>query len=190
MERLPLFILWAAVSGLSVCAAADARARLRCWFYSALEYTQAFLLEKNARFPFSFPLSPAVWVDGYFPQDRRRLLLVQLIGFLLPVLSFAAWLVLGLSLALTAAVLPAALQLSCLLVQARSRVTGTDGKRHERFNRFAPLPAAARKRADKEAADTFITPLGRRFFPDRPEPGLSGENTVRDRELTGRLSRF
>ena len=178
MELLPLFILWAALSGLSVCAALSARARLRCWFYSALEYTQAFLL------------SPAMWADGYFPQDRRRLLLIQLAGFCLPVLSLAVWLVFGLPLALTAAVLPAARQLSCLLVQARSRVTGTDGKRHERFNRFAPLPAAARKRADKEAADTFITPLGRRFFPDRPEPGLSGENTVRDRELTGRLSRF
>ena len=80
---LPLKCLTAVFWGLSGAAAIWAARRLRCWFYSALEFTQASLLEKSAR----RPSLPALWLRGYFDRDRIRLIWVFLGGWLLPLIG-------------------------------------------------------------------------------------------------------
>ena len=184
------FCLTAALWALSAMAAHEARRRLRVWFYSALEYTQACLLEKSARFPFRFPLSPALWLGGYFEEDRRRLLWALAGGLFVPALSLVLFL------AASGGAVPAGtaglllLQVLPLAVQLSSRRCGTDRKRHERFNRYAPLSAADRQTAAAEAKKTRINALGQRFFPQKTDHALSGANTVRDEGLIRRLSSF
>ena len=183
---VPLICLAAACWGLSWAAAAWAGRRLRCWFYSALEFTQARLLGKSLR----FPLAPALCLRGYFDADRLRLIWVLSAGFLLPVLSVFVWLVSGETAGTAAAAGLLAAQGIPFAVQSASRVRGTDGKRHERFNRYAPLSAAERAKAAREARQTRLTGLGRRFFPEKTDAVLSGANTVRDEAFHAYLARF
>lgn len=178
--------LWA----LSVLSARCARVRLRVWFYSALEYTQAFLLEKSARFPFPSPLSPALWLGGYFERDRRRLLWTHLGGLAVPGLSIFLMVVSGGRMALAGTAGLLLLQVVPLALQLFSRPRGTDGKRHERFNRYAPLSAQDRRAAAQEARKTRITALGRWVFPGNTAQIPSGANTVRDEELIKKLSAY
>lgn len=174
----------------SAAAAEAARRRLRCWFYSALEYTQARLLEKSVRFPFSFPLSPALFLRGYFGEDRARLVWTLWGGCLTPALSLAAALAAGLTALPYAAAGLLILQLIPFAIQLASRAPGTDGKRHERFNRYAPLSAADRQAAARQMKKTVLSALGRRFFPSGAKDLPAGANTLRDERLTSYLARF
>ena len=179
-------VLWA----LSILAARCARVRLRVWFYSALEYTQAFLLEKSARFPFPIPLSPALWLGGYFERDRRRLLWAHLGGLAVPVLSLLLFIFFKPAFALAGTAVLVLLQSFPLVLQLLSRPFGADGKRHERFNRYAPLSVNDRHAAALEMKKTRITALGQRFFPQKAAQIPSGANTVRDEGLIQRLSSY
>ena len=179
-------VLWA----LSILTARCARIRLRVWFYSALEYTQAFLLEKSARFPFPVPLSPALWLGGYFERDRRRLLWTHLGGLAVPGLSILLFALLSPDFALAGTAVLVLLQAFPLVLQHLSRPFGTDGKRHERFNRYAPLSVNDRHTAALEMKKTRITALGQRFFPQKAAQIPSGANTVRDERLIQKLSSY
>ncbi len=178
--------LWA-LSGLS---AHCARVRLRVWFYSALEYTQACLLEKSARFPFRFPLSPALWLTGYFEEDHKRLAWVLLGGLFLPVLSLVLGLIAGWHFVPAGTAVLLLLQAAPLLMQLASRRRGTDGRMHERFNRYAPLSASDRQTAAAEARKTRVSSLGQRWFPEKNVRTPSGANTLRDGDLIRRLSSY
>ena len=175
---------------LSLFAAGWARRRLRCWFYSALEYSQAFLLERSARFPFRFPLSPALWVSGYFDAHRIRLLSVLLCGLLNLPVSLALLAFKGARASLCCAGVFLLPQIILMIIQLFSRVRGTDGKLHERFNRYAPLSAADRKKTSAQANKTTVTALGRRFFPRKTGNILPQDNTLRDEALLKRLSEW
>ncbi len=183
---LPLKCLTAACWVLSGAAAVWAARRLRCWFFSALEFTQAVLLEKSAR----IPVLPALWLRGYFDQDRVRLIWVFLGGWLLPVLSVLIRLIFGETAGTAGTAGLLAVQGIPFAGQLVSRVKGIDGKRHERFNRYAPLKAADRARAAREARKTRLTAPGRRFFPEKTGAVLSGANTARDEALLADLARF
>lgn len=179
-------LLWA----LSLLAARCARRRLRVWFYSALEYTQAFLLEKSARFPFPHPLSPALWLGGYFEREHRRLLWAHLGGLAVPGLSILLFLFFRPGFALAGTAVLVLLQCFPLVLQLLSRPFATDGKRHERFNRYAPLSVNDQHTAALEMKKTRINTLGQRFFPQKAAQIPSGANTVRDGELIQKLSSY
>ena len=82
------------------------------------------------------------------------------------------------------------LQIFPLVLQLLSRPFGTDGKRHERFNRYASLSVIDRHTAALEMKKARITALGQRFFPQKAAQIPSEANTVRDEELIQRLSSY
>ena len=185
-----IFFVGVVLLALSILVARCARRRLRVWFYSALEYTQAFLLEKSARFPCPVPLSPALWLGGYFERDRRRLLWTHLGGLAAPGLSLLLFIFFKPGFALAGTAVLVLLQSFPLALQLLSRPFGTDGKHHERFNRYAPLSAKDRQTAALEMKKTRITALGQRFFPQKAAQIPAGANTVRDEGLIQMLSSY
>lgn len=163
-----------ALLGTDALAVLFARRRLRLWLYSALEFTQAYLLETGVSAPARLTVIPCLWLSGYFTADRNRLLAVLWGGLTAPLAAAVCWLC-G-ALAAGTVLLGAAQGLLYLIlaVQEGTRTLGTDGRRHERFSRYAPFSGSAVKALGQCARRTFLTDTGARLLSagnlqDRPE---------------------
>ena len=190
MNSLSFALLLAALWGGELLLLADTEKRLRCYFYSAWEYTQARLLEKRTHPLIRFLLPQALWVSGFFPQDRRRLLWIRWCGMLLVPVSLGCFFLLSPAWGCGAGAALSALSWAVYLIQRRTRARGTDQKLHERFNAYAPFGTAQTALIRREQRKTRLTPLGRFLIPPDERGKTDAGNTLFDPALRERLSRI
>ena len=175
---------------LTTLNAAVAGRKLRCWFYSALSFTQAALAEKGAGPAARLTMAHTLWLKAYFDRRRDRLLFQRWAGLLTWPVCVLLRVFSGARAAAAAALILYILTQAVNLAGIPGLVRGTDGVRHEPFNRYAPLADKDKRAAQAAARGTCVSALGSRFF----SAGLPGEegrlNSLDDGALKQLFSRL